>query len=146
MLLIGSKNFTSQDVIANGIVNLGAVYRRYCKRINGIRTFDFDGNNIILQQSGIYHITATAVVSGAEAGDVTMALYENGIAIPGAVSTQTITTADTELRTLTIDYYVLVDSACVLGNTAVVQKALTLVNTGIEATYSSVVLNVDKVV
>ena len=146
MLLIGSKNFTSQDVIANGIVNLGAVYRRYCKRINGIRTFDFDGNNIILQQSGIYHITATAVVSGAEAGDVTMALYENGIAIPGAISTQTITTPDTELRTLTIDYYVLVDSACVLGNTAVVQKALTLVNTGIEATYSSVVLNVDKVV
>lgn len=146
MLLIGSKNFTSQDVITNGIVNLGAVYRRYCKRINGTRTFDFDGNNIILQQSGIYHITATAVVSAAEAGNVTLALYENGIAIPGAVSTQTITTADTELRTLTIDYYVLVDSACVLGNTAVVQKAITLVNTGVEATYSSVVVNVDKVV
>ena len=146
MLLLGTKNFTTQDVIANGILNLGAVYRRYCKRINGVRTFDFDGNNVILQQSGIYHITVTATVSGAEAGDVTLALYENGIAIPGVVATETITTPDTEFRDLTLDYYVLVDSACVLGNVATVQKAITLVNTGIEATYTNVTVNVDKVV
>ena len=146
MLLIGAKNFTSQDVIANGILNLGAVYRRYCKRVNGIRTFDFDGNNIVLQQSGIYHITVTAVASGDVAGDITLSLFENGIAVPGAVSTQTITTPDTELRTLTIDYYTLVDSTCVLGNSAVAQKAISLVNTGVDATYTSVIMNVDKVV
>lgn len=146
MLLIGTKNFTSQDVIANGIINLGAVYRRYCRRINGVRTFDFDGNNVVLQQSGMYHITVTAVASGAEAGDITLTLFENGVAVPGIFSTQTITTPDTELRTLIIDYYVLVDSTCVLGNSAVVQKAITLVNTGVEATYSNIVVNVEKVV
>ena len=146
MLLIGTKNFTSQDVIANGIINLGAVYRRYCRRINGVRTFDFDGNNVVLQQSGMYHITVTAVASGAEAGDITLTLFENGVAVPGIFSTQTITTPDTELRTLVIDYYALVDSTCVLGNSAVVQKAITLVNTGVEATYSNIVVNVEKVV
>lgn len=146
MLLIGTKNFTSQDVITNGIVNLGAVYRRFCKRINGVRTFDFDGNNIVLQQSGMYHITATAVVSGSEAGDVTLSLFENGVAVSGVFSTETITTPDTELRTLVIDYFTLVDSTCVLGNSAVVQKAITLVNTGVEATYSNIIVNVEKVV
>lgn len=146
MLLLGTRNFTTQNVPVNGIVNLGSVYRRYCKRINGVKTFDFDGNNIVLQQSGMYHVTVTAVVSAPAAGNVTLALYENGIEVPGILSTETITTADTELRTLTIDYYVLVDSTCVLGNTAVVQKALTLVNDGIAATYTNIVVNVDKVV
>lgn len=146
MLVIGTKNFTSQEVLANGILNLGAVYRRYCKRINGTRTFDFDGNNIVLQQSGMYHITATAVASGQVAGDVTLSLFENGVAVAGIVSTETITTPDTEFRTLVLDYYVLVDSACVLGNVATVSKAISLVNTGVDATYTSVVLNVDKVV
>jgi len=146
MLVIGTKNFTSQEVLANGILNLGAVYRRYCKRINGTRTFDFDGNNIVLQQSGMYHITATAVASGQVAGDVTLSLFENGVAVAGVVSTETITTPDTEFRTLVLDYYVLVDSACVLGNVATVSKAISLVNTGVDATYTSVVVNVDKVV
>ncbi len=146
MLLIGTKNFASQEVIENGIVNLGTVYRRYCRRINGNRTFEFDNSEIVLQQTGLYHITAVATASGAVAGDITLSLYENGLAIPGAVSTETITTPDTEFRTLTIDYYVLVDSASVLGCTSTVQKAITLVNTGIEATYTNVVVNVDKVV
>ena len=146
MLLLGTKNFASQDVVANGIVNLGAVYRKYCRRINGVRTFDFDGNDIILQQSGMYHITVVAVASGDEAGIVTLSLYENGILVPGAVSSETITTPETELRTLTIDYYALVDDTCVLGNVATVQKAISLVNTGVSASYSSIIVNVEKVV
>jgi len=146
MLLIGTKNFTSQEVNANGIVELGAVYRRYCKRINGVRTFDFDGNNIVLQQSGMYHITATAIVSASEAGVVTLSLYENGALISGVSSSETITTPTTELRTLVLDYFALVDSTCVLGNSAVVQKAITLVNTGVDAIYSNIVVNVEKVV
>ena len=33
MLLLGAKNTTSQTVLTNDIVNLGAVYRKYCKKI-----------------------------------------------------------------------------------------------------------------
>lgn len=86
------------------------------------------------------------VGSGAVAGDLSIGLYENGIAIPGATSSETITTADTEVRTLTIDYYILVDTTCVLGCASTVQKAISVVNTGVEATYSSIVVNVEKVV
>ena len=144
-LLLGTRNFASQEVLTNGIVQLGNVYRRYCKRINGTRTFEFDNSDIILQQSGIYHITATAVGSGAEAGTLALQLYENGIPVPGAFSNETITTPDTELRTLTIDYFALVDSACVLGCNSTIAKAISLVNTGVEATYTSVVINVEMV-
>lgn len=146
MLLLGTRNFASQEVLANGIIQLGNVYRRYCKKINGTRTFEFDNSDIILQQSGIYHITATLVGSGAEAGTLAVQIYENGIAVPGAFSNETITTPDTELRTLVIDYFVLVDSTCVLGCNSTVAKAISLVNTGVEATFTSVVVNVEKVV
>lgn len=144
--LIGTKNFTSQEVITNGIINLGSVYRKFCRRINGIQTFTFDGNDINLQQSGMYHITVTATFSASEAGDVVVSLFENGIAVPGVSATETITTPDTEFRTIALDYIALVDSTCVLGVSATVAKAISLVNTGVEATFSNVVVNIEKVV
>ena len=145
MLLIGTRNFATQEVITNGIIQLGNVYRRYCRKINGVKTFEFDNSDVILQQSGIYHITVTAVGSGAEAGTLALQLYENGFAVSGVFANETITTPDTELRTLTLDYFVLVDSTCVLGCNSTVAKAISLVNTGVEATYTSVIMNIEKV-
>ena len=144
-LLIGAKNFATQEVVTNGLVEFGNVYRRFCKRINGTRTFEFDNSDIVLQQNGIYHITVTAVASGTEAGVLAIQLYENGFAVPGTISNETITTPDTELRTLTLDYYTLVDNTCVLGCNSTVAKAISVVNTGIPATFTSVVINIEKV-
>lgn len=145
-LLLGTRNFASQDVVTNGLVQLGNVYRRYCRRINGTRTFEFDNSDIILQQNGIYHITVTAVATGSEAGEIAMQLYENGVPVPGVFSNETITTPDTEFRTLTLDYFALVDSICILGCNSTIAKAISIVNTGVEATYSSIVVNIEKVV
>ena len=146
-LLVGTKNVATQDVAALGIISLGSTYRKYCKKNNcGVRTFDVNNTSITLQQQGIYHITATLVGSGQTAGVVTVQLLENGTAIPGAFSSETITTADTELRTFVIDYYVLVDNACLLGRATTVADTISLVNTGVAATFTSVIVNVDKVV
>lgn len=145
MLLIGTKNFTTQSLLTNGLVNLGSVYRKYCKKCNGVKTFDFTGNSIALQKSGIYQVTLTAIVSAPTAGNVTLQLYENGVAISGAIATETITTADTEFRTLAIDHFILVDSDCVLGNFATLAKSITLVNTGVASTITNVVVDVVKV-
>ncbi len=144
-LLIGAKNFATQEVVTNGLIEFGNVYRRFCKKINGVKTFEFDNSDIVLQQTGIYHITVTAVGSGSEAGTLAIQLYENGFAIPGAFSNETITTPDTELRTLTLDYYSLVDNACVLGCNSTIAKAISIVNTGVPATFTSVVINIEKV-
>ena len=146
-LLLGVKNTTPQSVIALGTIDLGSVYRRYCKKNScGIRTFDSTSQSISLQQQGIYHVTATLVGAGTIAGDVTVQLLVNSEPVLGAFSTETITTPTTELRTFGIDSYILVDEACLLGTSSTIAKTIALQNTGVEATFTSVVVNVEKVI
>ena len=145
MLLLGTKNISTQTVLADGIINIGSVYRKYCKKDRcGTTTFARSSQDVTLQQEGIYHVTATFVASGDTAGVVTIQLVENGIEAEGAFASETITTADTELRTLVIDYYILVDKDCVLGNESTIAKTISFLNTGIAATFTSVIVNVSK--
>ena len=147
MLLIGTRNIGTQTVLADGVVNIGATYRRFCKRNRcGSPTFAVTANGVTLNTEGIYHITATFVGSGSAAGDLTLALALNGVLVDGAVSTQTITTADTEIRTWIIDYYAKVDTDCVLGITSTDAQTVSFVNTSeaIDATFTSVVVNITK--
>ena len=147
MLLLGLKNIGEQTVLATGQINLGNVYRRFCKANRcGVPAFTATSNGVTLNHEGIYHITATLVGTGETAGDVTVALFENAELVPDAVSTQTITTATTEFRTFVIDYYVKVDEDCVLGFKTTGAKTISLVNTSdaIDATFTSVVFNVTK--
>lgn len=145
-LLLGTRNSADQTVAVGGTIDLGSVYRKYCKKVNGIKAFDFNGTSIALQQSGIYHITATIVATSSAAGNVTIQMLENGIAIPGAFATETITTTDTELRTLTIDVYVIVDNGCLLGQPTTLAKNISLQVLETAATINNVVVNVEKVV
>ena len=146
-LLLGVRNTTSQSVASLGSIELGSVYRRYCKKNNcGIPTFSNTSTSISLQQQGIYHVTATLVGTGTVAGVVTVQLLENGVAVPSAFSSETITTPATELRTFVIDTYILVDNDCLLGSNTTINKTLSLQNTGVASTFTSVVFNVEKVV
>ena len=108
--------------------------------------FSTTSDAVTLNGDGIYHITAKFVVSGTAAGVATAQMFVNGQPVTGAIASETITTANTELRTMVIDEYVLVDKTCVLGTYATLAKAISFVNTGIGATYTSVVVNIDKVV
>ena len=149
MLLIGTKNIGTQTVLADGVINIGSVYRKYCKKNHcGFPAFSRTGNDISLQHEGIYHVTATFVGSGDAAGLATIQLAINGDLIDGAVSSETITTADTEFRTFVIDYYVLVDKDCILGSESTLAQTVSFVNASdaITLTLTSVVVNVDKVV
>lgn len=147
MLLIGTKNTSTQAVLVDGIVNLGSVYRRYCKKNDcGVPAFARTANDITLQHSGIYHLTATFVVSAPAAGVVTVQLLQNGEEVEGAFASETITTATTELRTMVIDYYILVDRDLVLDTESTIAQTISFENTGVAATYTSVVVNIDKVV
>lgn len=147
MLLLGVKNTGTQTVLTDGIVNIGSVYRRYCKKNScGFPAFSRTANDISLQHSGIYHLTATFVVSAPAAGTVTVQLLLNGETVEGAFASETITTATTELRTMVIDYYVLVDKDCILNTESTVAQTISFENTGDDATFTSVVVNVEKVV
>ena len=147
MLLLGVKNTATQAVLTDGGINIGSVYRRYCKKSAcGVPAFSRTANDISLQHSGIYHLTATFVASAPTAGTVTVQLNVNGEPVDGAFASETITTATTELRTMVIDYYVLVDKDCILNTESTVAQTISFQNTGDDATFTSVVVNVDKVV
>lgn len=145
--LLGVQNTGTQTILADGTINIGSVYRKYCKKNNcGVGTFSRTSNDISLQQSGIYHVTATFVGTAETAGDVTIQMFENGEPITGAISTETITTPTTEFRTFVIDRYVLVDNDCVLGRNSTIAKTISFVNVSedIDATFTNVVVNVTK--
>lgn len=144
MILLGLENSGTQDVLVDGLVNLGSVYRRYTRN-NCSQPFTFNGTSFNLGLRGMYHITLTAIVSAPAAGDVSIQMVENGIEIPSAIATTTITTAETEFRTITIDRIVLVDNTYILGQPTTLSKAIAFKNVGVEATISNVVVNVEKV-
>lgn len=147
MLLLGTKNIGTQTVLPDGIINIGNSYRRYDKKNKcGIYAFSRTANDISLQHSGIYHVTATLVGSGDVAGVITVQFAINGELVDGAISSETITTPDTELRTFVLDYYVLVDKDCILNTESTIAQTISLVNTSdtVTATFTSVIVNVDK--
>lgn len=145
MYLIGLKDFSTQTVLTDGVIEIGDVYRKYCRKNRcGTKVFNNTNTGVTLNWDGIYHITATFVCSGTETGDVSVQLYENGSAVSGATASATIATADTEQKTLVLDYFALVDTTRVLNCNSTVAKTLSFVNTGIGATYTSVTVNIEK--
>lgn len=147
MLILGLRNSTTQDLAVGDLINLGTVYRRYDKVSKRCGRFAYSSQStaIGLQQAGIYHVTAVITFTAPVAGVVTFQLNENEFVIPSAVVSETITTATTETRTVALDFYVLVDSNCVLGSNNAF-KSISITNTGVASTVTNVVVNVDKVV
>lgn len=72
--------------------------------------YDTAINNVTIQRNGFYQATASLVVTGVAAGNITAQLYANGVAIPEATAGAT-STAVTDLITLP-----LTDVVKVIGN------------------------------
>lgn len=60
-----------------------------------------NGSSIIITEPGYYSVDVYATYVGT-AGDVTLTLYKDGMAVPGATDTETIATADTQYRASSI--------------------------------------------
>lgn len=87
---------TTANVAAGGALPLATPARRITPRIQ----LGSDSANVAVP--GYYELNATITFTADTAGDVTIAAYQNGEAIPGIVATETITTAATETRTITL--------------------------------------------
>lgn len=89
--LIQTSNQSSQTVALNSIISLGSVLRRFgcnCK---------LSGNAIEVSGEGYYTIDATITATPTAAGNVTVALYSNGIQIPGTLVSGSVTTVGNSL-------------------------------------------------
>lgn len=86
--LIQTTNQTTQTVAENSIISLGSVLRRFgcnCR---------LSGNAIEVTGEGYYTIDANVSVAPTAAGAVTVALYNNGVQIPGAIAYGTAAAAE----------------------------------------------------
>lgn len=86
--LIQTTNQTVQNVNDNSIIDLGTVRRRYGCNLR------LSGNGIEVVGEGYYMIDATVSVSPTTPGAVTVAIYDNGVQIPGAIAYGTTAAAD----------------------------------------------------
>ena len=114
-------------------IDLGTVIRR---KNCGVST---DGSVVRLEENGYYAVDVSATFSAAAAGNVTLTLYKDGVAVPGATATETITTASTELRSVEIPAVVRLSGPC--GTTG----ALTVVASGNAPTVSNITVRVEHI-
>lgn len=148
MLLIGTNNNNTQTVVAGNLLTIGSVYRKYCKKDScGTPAFSISNSTVNIQTSGIYKVTATITFNSGTAGDVTFNLTQSDIDIVGASATETITTANTETKTTTIDYYILVNKTCTLGIPVITGSNIGVRNASDNSvTVTNYTLNVTKIV
>lgn len=127
-------NTSSTSVAATtGIIPLTNIVRRYGNSINQ------SGNSIILNDVGYYQVNVQVTFSAPAAGVIGLTLQQDGTQVLGATGAETITTATTEVRS--ISFTAIVRVTC--GNAP---STLTLVNSGLAATYTNVAISVEKVI
>lgn len=127
---IYTANTGAAAVAVGGVVPLGTVNRRFGCNLN------LSGNGITAMGTGYYDVTASFTLTAAAAGNVTVTMFRDGVAVPGATATATATAAgvvDVAFPALVrLQYcnssttltFVLTGVASTLNNAAVVVKKL----------------------
>lgn len=85
--LIQTANQSTQAVTAGSIISLGSVQRRFGCNLR------LSGNGIEINGEGYYTVDANVSVAPTAAGPVTVALFNNGVQIPGAIAFDSVSTA-----------------------------------------------------
>ena len=133
--MISSYNITSQDVAVNGLLTFTT------DRILTGCTITRNGPTFQLNKPGYYYVTFNADGAATTTpGDVVIALQNNGVTIPGAMATVTVAAADDATNLAFSTIVKVPPSCCAIDNTAM----LTLVNTGVAATFTNVNINITK--
>ena len=132
--LIDVATTGSNTVATNGALPLSNITRRDGDCI------DLGGNSIILSEYGsnYYFVTVTATFTAPVEGVVTLNLQQNNSNVVGATGSSTVTTATTEVRS--ISFSKIIRTFNCQGTTL-----LTVVNSGVEATLSNIDVSVFKI-
>ena len=94
--LIYTVNSSGASVLVGNTVPIGSIIRRYG------RCIDATGSTINLAEPGYYAVDISATVTAAAAGNVILALRQEGTPVAGATATATITTPTTQFENLAI--------------------------------------------
>lgn len=117
---------TTATVTAGGVIPFTSTYKntgRSISYVNGSTTIN-------LRSKGLYQVffSVTGTVTGATAGNITVTLYRNGVAVPSTITSSTSTSA-TDFVNLANSTIIEVDENCPCSNSGLSQIPLTLVST-----------------
>ena len=133
--MISSYNNTTQTVAVDGLLTFTT------DRILTGCTATRDGSTFQLNKPGYYYVTFNAVAAATEAvGELVIELQNNGVAVPGAEAASTTVTAGNNDNYAFATIIRVLPSCCIVDNAA----KLTLVNTGVAATFENVNINITK--
>ncbi len=121
---------TPTAVAVDGVIPLGSLIRRYGCDVA------LNGNAVNIAGAGYYDVDASVTVTPTAAGTVTITLYKDGVAVPGATASETAAANGT----VDLNIPALVRQACCAAG-----SALTLVLTGAAATVNNVALRVQRI-
>lgn len=121
---------TPTAVAVDGVIPLGSLIRRYGCDVA------INGNAVNITGAGYYDVDASVTVTPAAAGTVTVTLYKDGVAVPGATASATAAANST----VDLSIPALVRQACCAEG-----SALTLVLAGAAATVNNVALRVQRI-
>ena len=122
---------TPASVIAGATLPLAQTARRISPRLI------LGSDSVTASVPGYYKVSATVTFTAPAAGIAEIQLHKNGVAVPGITASETITTATTEVRTISLEGIVRV----MCGETAI----LTLVNAGIAIDTSNIALSIERI-
>ena len=74
-------NNTPQNVADGGTINLGTIIRRFGQCLN------LAGTGIQLLSPGYYDVDASITIEPTTAAEITVTMYKDGVAVPGAIAT-----------------------------------------------------------
>lgn len=131
--LINVATNTSSSVVASGTLPLTTIIRRRGNDVN------LSGNSVAITDCGsnYYLVAVTATFTAPVAGVATLNLQQNGVNVNGATASTTITTATTEVRSLSFTTIIRT-----FNNVGI--DSIAVVNNGIALTFSNIDMIVEK--
>ena len=131
--LIDVATTSSSAVVTNGTLPLATIVRRRGCDVN------LSGNSVAITDCGsnYYLVIVTATFTAPVAGVVTLNLQQNGVNVTGATASDTITTATTEVRSISFPAIIRTFNSRGIDS-------LSIVNSGAGATFSNIAMTVNK--
>lgn len=128
-------NNSTQEVVVDGTINPGSIIRRFGPGVG------VSANGIQIDGLGYYILDSSITLAPTAAGEVTVTVFNNGIAIPGATATATAAAAD-DVVNLSINALIRETGCCYYNNGP---ASLTFVVTGTGASVTNIASRVVKI-
>lgn len=98
---IYTVNSGAQAVAVGGVINLGSINRRFgrhcCEEV-----LNLNGSSITLNEAGYYDVDVAVTALPTAAGPVTIAVFQDGVAVPGSTNTTTAAAAGNPVNVVSL--------------------------------------------